>query len=113
MMGRRRAPGSVGLAALRAAAASAGAAMGRPPLMRIWCALLAGHLGAYRLTRAAGSLSCSSSAALTADLTQLLHLPGAFPPCCFAQLGQGGCCLVSGRDGHEYEVEDPRKLRWA
>ncbi|KAL4445301.1 hypothetical protein ABPG77_011126 [Micractinium sp. CCAP 211/92] len=26
-------------------------------------------------------------------------------------LGQGGCCLVSGRDGHEYEVEDPRKLR--
>ncbi|KAL4428110.1 hypothetical protein ABPG75_002199 [Micractinium tetrahymenae] len=26
-------------------------------------------------------------------------------------LGQAGCCLVSGRDGHEYEVEDPRRLR--
>ncbi len=28
------------------------------------------------------------------------------------QLSQGGCQLSEGRDGFEYEVEDPRRLRW-
>lgn len=29
-----------------------------------------------------------------------------------AQLSQGGCQLCEGRDGFEFEAEDPRRLRW-
>ena len=37
------------------------------------------------------------------------------PPACLprrGQLSQGGCQLSEGRDGFEFEVEDPRRLRW-
>ena len=43
-------------------------------------------------------------------LPQPVCVPRALPAA--VQLSQGGCQLSEGRDGFEFEVEDPRRLRW-